>query len=198
MLGQFLQTKSWAPLSLPLHRLHKAWSVVGIFNPLIPKIKSSFNVSHQLHSIWWNTVLSAYHGQLKLGGLPSQLSAILNVQLSKQERVGMNEAGPIMDLAMCEDAIRTAVQKCSFSQRIRMFLDSYLADGERGPRGTCNWSAISGKLRAKVIQAFLVIPFKWPAMVDSLLPEELPTAPLSNIAHLYHHSYSMWRYLPAT
>ena len=28
-----------------------------------------------------------------------------NVQLSKQERVGMNEAGPIMDLATCEDAI---------------------------------------------------------------------------------------------
>ena len=83
-------------------------------------------------------MLSAYHGQLKLGGLPSQLSAILNVQLSKQERVGMNEAGPIMDLAMCEDAIQTAVQKCSFSQRIRKFVDLYLADGERGPTGTCN------------------------------------------------------------
>ena len=53
------------------------------------------------------------------------------MQLSKQERVGMNEAGPITDLAACEDAIRTAVQKRSFSQRIRKFVDLYLADGER-------------------------------------------------------------------
>ena len=36
------------------------------------------------------------------------------VQLPKQERVGMNEAGSITDLAMCEDAIQTAVQKHSF------------------------------------------------------------------------------------
>ena len=43
----------------------------------------------------------------------------------------MNEAGPITDLAACEDAIRTAVQKRSFSQRIRKFVDLYLADGER-------------------------------------------------------------------
>ena len=32
MLGQFLQTKSWAPSLLPLHSPHNAWSVVGIFN----------------------------------------------------------------------------------------------------------------------------------------------------------------------
>ena len=60
------------------------------------------------------------------------------MQLSKQERVGMNEAGPIKDLAMCEDAIQTAVQKCSFSQRIQMFVDIYSADGKRGPTETCN------------------------------------------------------------
>ena len=55
------------------------------------------------------TALSAFCGQLKLGGLSLQLSAIPNIQLSKQERVGMNEAGPITDLATCEDAIQTAV-----------------------------------------------------------------------------------------
>lgn len=61
------------------------------------------------------------------------------MQLSKPETVAMNEAGPIMDLAACEDAIRTAVQRCSFSQRIQKF-DFYLADRERGPTGTCNLS----------------------------------------------------------
>ena len=60
-------------------------------------------------------MLSVFRGQLKVGGLPLQLSAILNMQLSKQKRVGINEAGPIMDLAACENAIRTAVQKRSFS-----------------------------------------------------------------------------------
>ena len=29
--GQFLQAKSWVPSSLPHHRLHRAWSVAGIF-----------------------------------------------------------------------------------------------------------------------------------------------------------------------
>ena len=52
--------------------------------------------------------------------------------------MGMNEAGPITDLAVCDDAIRTAVQKRSFSQRVQTFVDFYLADGERGPTGTCN------------------------------------------------------------
>ena len=83
-------------------------------------------------------MLNAFLGQLKLGGLPSQLSAIPNVQLSKQERVGMNEVGPIKDLAMCEDTIQTAVQKRSFSQRIQKFVDFYLADRERGPTGSRN------------------------------------------------------------
>ena len=44
--------------------------------------------------------LSVFHGQLKLEGLPSQLTAV-STQLSKQERVGMNEAGSIIDLAVC-------------------------------------------------------------------------------------------------
>ena len=59
----------------------------------------------------------------------------------------MNEAGPITDLAAYEDAIRTAVQKRSFSQRIQKFVDFYLADGERGslvPR-TCAFVACSTK-----------------------------------------------------
>ena len=61
----------------------------------------------------------------------------------------MNEAGPITDLAACEDAIRTAVQKCSFSQRIQKFVDFYLADGERGPTGTrnCSISLFSNTVR---------------------------------------------------
>lgn len=59
------------------------------------------------------------------------------MQLSKPETVAMNEAGPIMDLATCEDAIRTAAQKRSFSQRIQKF-DFYLADRERGPTGIRN------------------------------------------------------------
>ena len=50
-------------------------------------------------------MLNAFRGELKLGGLPSQLLAIPNMQLSKQERVGMNEAGPITDLAVFKDAI---------------------------------------------------------------------------------------------
>ena len=50
----------------------------------------------------------------------------------------MNEAGPITDLATCEDAIRTAVQKRSLFQRIQKFTDFYLVDGERGPTGTRN------------------------------------------------------------
>ena len=29
MCGQFLQAKSWVPLSLPRHRLHRVWSVEG-------------------------------------------------------------------------------------------------------------------------------------------------------------------------
>ena len=70
-------------------------------------------VIHCAKSFPWST---------KTWGLPSQLSEIPNVQ-SKQERVGMNEAGPIMDLlAVCEDAIRTAVQKHSFSQKIQKFI----------------------------------------------------------------------------
>ena len=60
------------------------------------------------------------------------------MQLSEHERVGMNEAGPITDLAACEDDIQTAVQKRSFSQRIQNFIDIYLADGEMGPTGTHN------------------------------------------------------------
>ena len=47
------------------------------------------------------------------------------MQLSKQEKVGMNEAGPVTDLAACEDAIRTVVQKRSFSQRMPKFVDIY-------------------------------------------------------------------------
>ena len=50
----------------------------------------------------------------------------------------MNEVGPITDLAACKDDIRTAVQIGSFSQRIQMFVDFYLADRERGPTETCN------------------------------------------------------------
>ena len=50
----------------------------------------------------------------------------------------MNEEGPITDLAACKDAICTAVQKRSFSQRIQKFVDFYLADGERGPTATRN------------------------------------------------------------
>ena len=52
--------------------------------------------------------------------------------------MGMNEAGPITDLAACEDTIQTAAQKRSFFQRIQKSVDFYLADGERGPTGTCN------------------------------------------------------------
>ena len=62
----------------------------------------------------------------------------------------MNEAGPSTDLAACENAIRTAVQKGSFSQKIQKFIDFYLADRERGPTETRNRSTISGKLRMKV------------------------------------------------
>ena len=72
------------------------------------------------------------------------------MQLSKQKRVRMNETGPITDLATCKDTIQTAVQKSSFSQKIRKSIGFYLADGERGLIGTCNRSAISGKLRKKV------------------------------------------------
>ena len=72
------------------------------------------------------------------------------MQLYKQERVGMNKAGPITDLAACEDAIRTAVQKRLFSQRIQKLVDFNLADGERGPTGTHSRSTISGELRTKV------------------------------------------------
>ena len=32
MCGQFLQVKSWAPLSLPRHRPHRAWSAADIFH----------------------------------------------------------------------------------------------------------------------------------------------------------------------
>ena len=60
------------------------------------------------------------------------------VLLFKQEKVGRNEAGPITDLATCEDAIRTAVQKHSFSQTIQKFVDLYMADRERGLTETCN------------------------------------------------------------
>ena len=53
---------------------------------------------------------------------------------------------------------------------------------ERGDQltETYNWSSISGKLKMKVAQAFLVIPFKWPAVADSLQPEVLPSVLLSN------------------
>ena len=61
----------------------------------------------------------------------------------------MNEAGPITDLAACEGAIQTAVQKHSFSQRIQKF-DFHLAGRDRGTTGTRNWSTISCKLRMKV------------------------------------------------
>ena len=42
----------------------------GRENPLIPKIKFSFNVPHQLPSIWQYTALSTFRGQLKLGDFP--------------------------------------------------------------------------------------------------------------------------------
>ena len=60
------------------------------------------------------------------------------MQLFKWERVGMNEAGPITDLAACEGAIQTAVQKHSFSERIQKFVDFHLAGGDRGTTGTRN------------------------------------------------------------
>ena len=65
-------------------------------------------------------------------------------------KVGDERSGANYGPNRMRDAIRTAVQKRSFSQRIQKFVDFYLADGERGPTGTRNWSAISGKLRTKV------------------------------------------------
>ena len=91
------------------------------------KNKFLFSVSHQLPSIWQYTAQSTFRSQL----LPSQFLAILNAQLSKQERVGINEVGPIRNLATCKDAIQIAVQKRSSSQRKQKFVDLYLSDRER-------------------------------------------------------------------
>ena len=71
----------------------------------------------------------------KTWGTSLTVSAIPNMQLFKRERVGMNEAGPITDLASCEEAIQTAVQKQSFSQRIQKFVDFHLAGGDRRTTG---------------------------------------------------------------
>ena len=61
---------------------------------------------------------------------------------------GMNEAGPITDLATCKEAIRTAVQKRSFSQRSSLIF-TWLT--ERGDQQRLVTEALfQVKLRMKV------------------------------------------------
>ena len=108
----------------------------------------------------------------------------------------MNEVGPITDLAMCEDAIQTAVQKCSFSQRIQKFLDLYLADrgDQQGPEALFQVSL--EQRQHKPFQSYRSNGQQW--QTRCCLKSYILTVLLSNIARLYHRSYRMWGYLPTT